>query len=99
MSGTISIVCLFLTGVLCVVGVFHPLYKDTLGERIGMSLIGIWCMARVPVKLVDLDTEPVHMLLHVGMAVFACGMAVAKYRARHRIQPSRGNHDQPRLQP
>jgi hypothetical protein len=84
MSALISALCLALVGVLCVVGVFHPRYEDTLGERIGMSMVGLWCLARVPTKLWEgAETEPVHLLLHIGLASFALGMAIAKYRARH----------------
>lgn len=84
MAALLSALCLAIVGVLCVVGVFHPRYDDTLGERLGMSLVGLWCLARVPTKLLeDADTEPVHLLLHIGLASFALGMAFAKYRARH----------------
>lgn len=84
MTAMISALCLSVVGALCVVGVFHPRYDDTLGERLGMSLVGLWCLARVPSKLLeDADTEPLHLLLHIGLASFAMGMALAKYRARH----------------
>ena len=86
MTGITSIILLSLVGLLCLVGVFHPLYKDTLAERIGMSLVGVWCLARVGAKIDDPHTEPVHMMLHVGMAVFAVGMAWAKFKARHKIR-------------
>jgi hypothetical protein len=83
----ISALCLAIIGALCLVGVFHPRYDDTLGERLGMSLVGMWTLARLPIKvaqvfdLVDGDTEPVHLMLHIGLASFALGMAWAKWRA------------------
>lgn len=85
MSAALSVLCLAIVGGLCAVGVFHPRYQDTLGERIGMSLVGLWCLARLPVKLASgAATEPVHLMLQVGMASFALGMAWAKWRAHRR---------------
>ena len=43
--GHLSIFLLLVVGVLCTIGVFAPLYNDTLGERCGMSLIALWCLA------------------------------------------------------
>jgi hypothetical protein len=84
MSSLLSAACLAVVGLLCIVGVFHPRYKDTLLERIGMSLVGLWCLARIAVKVsAGEQTEPVHLLLHVGLACFAVGMAAAKWRSRH----------------
>lgn len=84
--GYLSIILLSTVGALCAIGVFHPLYKDTLGERVGMSLIALWCLARVGSKLTNPDTEPVNLLLHTGMFVFAVSMASAKWKARHVIR-------------
>ncbi len=82
LDGIISIVSLSLVAALCVVGVFHPRFDDTLGQRVGMSLIGIWCILRVQAKLTAFDTEPVHLILHVGLACYACGTALKVWRAR-----------------
>lgn len=81
-DGLISIVALSLVAVLCVVGVFHSRFDDTLGQRLGMSLIGIWCILRVQTKLSTMDTEPVHLMLHVGLACYATGTALKIWRAQ-----------------
>ena len=73
LDGMISIVALSVVALLCLLGVFHPRYDDTLGQRIGMSVIAVWCILRIQVKLTDFDTEPVHMLLHLGMLSYALG--------------------------
>ena len=81
LDGIVSIVALVIVAVLCLVGVFHPRFDDTLGQRVGMSMIGIWCILRVQTKLTSFDTEPVHMILHIGLATYACGTALKMYRA------------------
>lgn len=81
LDGLVSILALSLVAVLCVVGVFHHRFDDTLGQRIGMSLIGVWCILRVQAKLTTFDTEPVHMILHIGLACYACGTALKIWRA------------------
>ena len=80
LDGVISIVALSIVATLCVIGVFHPRFDDTLGQRIGMSIIGSWCLLRIPVKFGTFDTEPVHLLLHIGMAFYACGTALKAWR-------------------
>ena len=81
-DGMVSIVALSLVAFLCLLGVFHPRYDDTLGQRIGMSMIAIWCILRVQVKFTELDTEPVHLLLHIGLACYATGTALKIWRAQ-----------------
>lgn len=75
-DGIISIVALAVTGALCTWGVFSGAYDDTLLQRVGMSCLALWCWARLPIKLETLETEPVHLVLHVGLAVYAVGTAL-----------------------
>lgn len=90
LMSALSAICMAVIGTLCVVGVFYHRYDDTIGERLGMSLIGMWTLARLPVKVaqafnqIDGDTESVHLMLHIGLASFALGMAWAKWRAHKR---------------
>lgn len=69
---TISILCLAVTATLCTVGVFAR-FDDTLTQRIGLSLVAIWCILRVEEKLSSQYTEPVHIVLHLGLMVYAVG--------------------------
>jgi hypothetical protein len=84
----LSVLCLTVVGLLCILGVFHPQYDDTLGERVGMSAIGLWSIAKVSAILSGGAEEFPALLLHAGLASFACGMAAAKWRHR-RMRPSR----------
>lgn len=87
---TLSIICLAVVSLACAVGVFHHRYDDTLGERVGMSCIGIWSIAALAAKLLDRhEPELLQVMLHVGLASFAAGMAWAKWRAvQRRHQPA-----------
>lgn len=72
----LSVGCLLLTGVICTIGVFYQGYQESLAERVGASMIAIWCFSRVDYKLATGNpTEAVHLFLHVGLAVFAVGLA------------------------
>lgn len=85
-SGAASIAMLSIVALLCTAGVFGRLYRDNLLERIGMSMIGAWCIARVVTKLGETTTEPVHLILHAGLLAFAVGITVAKLRGYHGLQ-------------
>lgn len=85
-SGVASIIMLSIVAMLCTAGVFGRLYRDNLLERVGMSMVGAWCIARVITKLHETTTEPVHLILHAGLLVFAVGIAFAKLRSYHGLQ-------------
>lgn len=72
----LSVACLLLTGAICTIGVFYQGYQESLAERVGASMIAVWCFARADYKITTLDpTEAVHLFLHVGLAIFAVGLA------------------------
>ena len=78
----VSVVCLSLVGTICTVGVFYQGYKESLFERIGASLLAVWCFERVRFKVaISGETEPIHLILHVGMAIFLLGLACRVWRA------------------
>lgn len=85
MSGAISIICLSVVGLLALAGVASRLYDDGMLERIGLSLISMWSFARVAVKFDDPYTEPVHLILHLGMLALALGITYKKWQHRHEI--------------
>jgi threonine/homoserine efflux transporter RhtA len=75
LDGLVSIVALSIVGGLCVVGVFHPRFNDNFVQRVGLSMLGIWCILRIYVKVETMDTEPVHLFLHIGLALYAISTA------------------------
>jgi hypothetical protein len=84
LGAMLSALALGLTGVLCIVGVLHERYRDTLLERIGMAVVGLWALARMSTCLsADACVTPAELMLHFGLASFSGGMAVAKWRSRH----------------
>ncbi len=71
----VSVICLSVVGLLCVVGTFHHRFDDNLGMRIGMGILGIGCAGRV-VRLIETQSiSPDALVMHVGMAMFALGLA------------------------
>lgn len=81
MTTLISIVALSIVAVLCTVAVFSVHYHDSWSERVGLSCIAIWCIARVMHKMqFGQETEAVHLFLHVGLMIYAIGVACRKYR-------------------
>ena len=73
MSGFVSMLLLILVGVVCTWGVFSKHMDDNLAQRLGMSMLAVWCFARLPVKWETMNTEPVHLLLHFALACYAGG--------------------------
>lgn len=73
MSGTISFVALLFVGIACAYVVFSSKYNDNIFERLGFSAIGVWSLARLPVKLNTAYTEPIHLLLHLGLLSLLIG--------------------------
>jgi len=61
---------------LCTIGVFYAGYRENIFERVGASFLAIWCFARIDYKFTtDTPTEPVHLFLHIGLALFFGGLA------------------------
>lgn len=72
----ISVVSLGIVGALCTFGVFYSGYNENIFERVGASFLAIWCFARIDYKLSSgLPTEPVHLFLHIGLALLFGGLA------------------------
>lgn len=78
----ISILALSITGSLCAVAIFSHRFDDNLLQRIGLALVALWCLARLPEKIASMHTEPVHLVLHLGLCAYAVGMAVKVARGR-----------------
>jgi hypothetical protein len=84
-AGSLAVV-----GTLALIGVFHPHYEDTLAERVGLSIVSLWCLLRVPnVGSVHLTTVLGDVVLHIGLACYAVGVCARKVRtirAAHRAE-------------
>ena len=81
----VSLVSLSLVAALCVVGVFHGAFRDTLLQRIGMAWLCIACCGRVRWVWLNQTTDPSWMMVHVGMAIYAVGTFSKVYFERHRL--------------
>ena len=79
----ISILCLSVTGALCGAAVFSHRFDDNLLQRVGLSAVALWCLARLPEKVASMHTEPVHLVLHLGLACYAVGLAIKVRRSQH----------------
>lgn len=80
MSGMFSAVLLTITGISCVYLVFKYANYNHWLHTIGLSLIGIWSLARLPVKLVVGYTEPIHLMLHLGLTCLMLGLIIGRGR-------------------
>lgn len=79
----ISVFCLGLTMVLCILGTLHHCFQDNLLQRAGMALLALSCVARGSEILLSQAVNPQSFLLHLSIALFAVGAAV-KYWMRYR---------------
>lgn len=77
-----SILLLILIAALCLLGIFHPAHDDSALERVGMSVISLWCIARaysIHVGRTEDDVSDIgELILYVGMFCYA---VAAAYRA------------------
>ena len=81
--GYISIFCLLFVAIACTALVFDHGYRDTLLERIGLSMISIWAVDRIIVKLENPQTEPLQLILHLGMGCLAVVCICRRYKITH----------------
>lgn len=79
-TGITSVIALSIVTAVCMLGIFGK-YRDNLAQRIGMCALAVWCVLRIEVKLLESgETEPVHLWLHIGLAVYALGAAWRQYK-------------------
>jgi len=71
----VSVLCLLFVAGLCALGVFAKAYDDNLAQRVGMTIVCIGSMGRAGSVLVAQSVPADAMVLHVGVAVFAAGVA------------------------
>jgi hypothetical protein len=80
---------LVVIGAVCVLGIFHRAFNDTLLERVGMSAVALWAILRVSALGAhsSCDRYEGALLLYSGMATYAVGCARAKMQAWRRRHP------------
>ena len=88
--GTLTMICLALLGAIATWGVFSRHVDDTLGQRIGLSVVAIGCFVRLAQRIAyDLPQPPIETLVILfGVTVYAVSTAV-KIVCAHRKQDCR----------
>lgn len=71
----VSFVCLWFVALMCVVGVLSPVYEDNIAQRIGMALTCFGVLARANEIWYFEAVAPVSLMAHIGLALFAAGVA------------------------
>ena len=83
--GTLTMICLALLGAIATWGVFSRHVDDTLGQRVGLSVVAIGCFVRLAQRIAyDLPQPPIETLVILfGVTVYAVSTA-AKIICAHR---------------
>lgn len=68
----LSQTCLLITTMACLIGLISDYYHDNLGECLGMTCLGIWAGASAALLQ---GPGPGALLLHLGLASYAIGVA------------------------
>lgn len=85
--GTLTIICLAILAALSTWGVFTRHLDDTLGQRVGLSIAAIGCIARIAQLLTYDYAAPSGEALAVliGVTVYAVSTALKIVCARRRV--------------
>ena len=79
-TGLLSLLCLVLTGALATWGIFSRHFDDSLLQRIGLSVIAIACILRVPDKIEAPDTPLAILMAQIGLCIYGVGTAIKLWR-------------------
>ena len=82
--GSISLLCLVVTGVACALGVFSHHFDDTLLQRLGLSIVATGTTGRAWERITQDVPDPPLVLLwsQIGIALYAVGTVLRMYRAK-----------------
>lgn len=88
----LTIICLALLGAIATWGVFSRHVDDTLGQRVGLSVVAIGCFVRLAQRIAyDLPQPPIETLVILfGVTVYAVSTAIKIVCARRGIRDRRG---------
>lgn len=88
-AGMLSLLCLIVTGSLATWGVFSRHFDDSLLQRVGLSVVAIACILRIPEKIAHPDTPPEILMAQIGLCIYGIGTALKIIRRSRRS----GRHD------
>lgn len=82
--GTLTMICLAILAALSTWGVFTRHLDDTLGQRVGLSVVAIGCVARIAQLLAHAAAPPPAEALAVliGVTIYAVSTSLKLVRAR-----------------
>ena len=83
---TLAMICLILLAAVATWGVFTQHIDDTIGQRIGLSVVAIGCFARIAQRMLyDYPAPtPETLAILVGVTVYAVSTAIKIVCARRR---------------
>lgn len=82
--GILSLACLVITGGLATWGVFSRHFDDSLAQCVGLSIIAIACILRIPDKIAHPETPPAILMAQIGLCIYGIGTAVKLIRKSRR---------------
>ena len=80
----LSVFCLVVTALLCIIGALSHSYNENLVQLLGMAGLAIGCFARALAILHAQSTNNDWLIVHASMAFYAVGTAIrfwGAYRA------------------
>ncbi len=75
-TAVVAIVCLAISGPLCLCGVFCNAYKESWLQFWGLWGMAIWCFARIEQIAQRGHTDAWNLALYIGMAAYGVGTAL-----------------------
>lgn len=91
--GILSLACLIITGGLATWGVFSKHFDDSLMQCVGLSVVAIACILRIPEKIAHPYTPPEILMAQIGLCIYGVGTALKlalKSRSATRHERRRG---------
>ncbi len=84
---TVSLICLSIVAVLCLIGALHPAYDDNLLQRIGMGCICLSSIALMEHVYRYGGASSACSLMAIGMLMFALGVVLKVLKFRRKPWP------------
>ncbi|UOF79465.1 hypothetical protein [Caudoviricetes sp.] len=82
--GILSLACLIITGGLATWGVFSKHFDDSLTQCVGLSVVAIACILRIPEKIAHPYTPPEILMAQIGLCIYGIGTAMKIIRRSRR---------------
>lgn len=78
--GIVSLICLMITGSLATWAVFSKHFNDSLAQCVGLSIVAIACILRIPEKIAHPYTPPEILMAQIGLCIYGLGTAAKLVR-------------------